>query len=131
MLGNFFSIIQHGDDYFNLFYHSGKEVDQIVGEDGFSNFVTGKVIYNNFIFPEIHKAEMLNGASNWKISNDADWDGLYQIIKQKTDPAFAQRNILNAKVKFYRDQLYNSQTHNSNEQYSWGKKYVKVLVEAN
>ncbi len=101
---------------FKFFYNDGKIIDRVMAKKGFSRTVVDKTINWEFVqpfFAEQNKnasIEMnggmltnLNGKNTLPVdSSEADWQKLYTTIKTKFNTSIAKRNILDAKVEWYK-----------------------------
>jgi thioredoxin-related protein len=101
---------------FGFFYKDGKEIDRVMQERGFAADVVDKTIYLEIIIPffkEQNKNQKLSmtgmymsGGGLQSDSSEADWGKLFRIIGDKYNKQVAQRNVLAARIEWYKRHLY-------------------------
>lgn len=78
---------------FNIFYRQHNSVDSIMNKQGYAESVVDYLIYKERVLPLIKQAE--------KEINVPDWKKISIEIKTEFNSSYAQRNIVNAKIKWY------------------------------
>jgi thioredoxin-related protein len=81
------------DRAFSLFYNHGKDVDRVVRE-GYAQDMVDYIIAKEDIDPNL----FVKGRA---ITAQPDWPGMYKKIKRRYDTAYANRTIINAKLRWY------------------------------
>lgn len=89
------SFIQSSKEkWFNLFYHNPTQVDKVMNKSGFSQGVVDYIIAKEDIDPKL-----------WKygnpITNRPDWGKITSTISKKYNVEYAERTVLNAKLRWY------------------------------
>ena len=79
---------------FDLFYHHADKVDQIMKWKDYSQAVVDYVITQEEIDPNLWKDKI-------PVTEHPDWNKIARAITEKYNKGFAERNILNAQLKWY------------------------------
>lgn len=108
---------------FLFFYNDGDLIDEVIGKKGFAREVVNKTIQEEIVWPFLKEqsagAKILVSPETMNLMDssqktdyrEADWNRLYKAIKKKFDKAYAESNILEAKIKWYdRHKNYNGST---------------------
>lgn len=95
--------------YYNMFYKNGKKVDKAVGRKGYAQSVIDQIILREIVATYLNinlgAPRMIGGKRD---TAEADWNGLYKLIREQYNEDYAERNLLDAKLIWY-DQHYNGQ----------------------
>jgi thioredoxin-related protein len=95
---------------FNFFYNEGDLIDKVMKEKGYATAVVDKTIQDEIVIPffnEENKSPVamtgmyLNGPDLEKYNEEADWEKLGKMIRQKFNGVCAKRNVLNARIEWY------------------------------
>ncbi len=121
VMGGFPGIFTIHDRYFELLYRQPSQLDIIVDDPGFSQYITDKVVYNQLIASVLKKAD--------SIQRDPDWKSLEKSIIARTDQITAGRNVDNARVHFYSTELSKAEQQKSNKKFYYGKKTATALCK--
>ncbi|MEP7376008.1 MAG: DUF255 domain-containing protein [Chitinophagaceae bacterium] len=113
------------DPWFRFFLENGKKIDEVVRKEnlGRNYFVTNtyaeaivdEVIHKELIYPCFDIADSLN--------RDVDWRTVFAVIKKKTCAALAIRNIINAKVNWYKYKTQKAEKQKVDAT-KWGEKFA-------
>ncbi len=88
---------------FKLFYPDGRKVDSIMNKKGFAMSVVDKTIQRELVDSFTHTK-----SDGWQIIDqtqkypEIDWAQLDNIIKMKYNSTYADRNVLDGKIRWYR-----------------------------
>lgn len=87
---------------FRLFYPDGRKADIVMKIKGFSESIVDKVIMREITEPILGFKTGGMGLMLGKTdSSEANWEAIYDSIATKYNTAYAQRNLLNAKLLWY------------------------------
>jgi thioredoxin-related protein len=97
---------------FNFFYQDGDKIDQVMGQKGYAATVVDKTIFQEILIPfmmEQNKNKSiavtgmyLGGAGLHPDYSEANWQELTKRIKRKFNRQCAIRNVLAARIEWYR-----------------------------
>jgi thioredoxin-related protein len=92
-ISEFYALLSSNDKYFQLFYSSDKS-DDITGNKGFSKSIVDYVITKEEIDSKLWP-------NNKPIDQKPDWNKITAQIVGKYNKDYADRNVINAKIKWY------------------------------
>jgi thioredoxin-related protein len=100
------SVISGSDsEFFAVFYNDGKRINQLMNKKWFSEYVVDKVIVAEDVRPFLNaELNQMQTSSNARNSQGPDWNKLYRSIYEKYGSKYAQRNVLEAKIIWLRNQ---------------------------
>lgn len=107
LLANPQLVITSGSKFFNMFYKNEKRIDDLMRQKGYSEIVVDRVIQREVIDSvlKIKKSSMMVKYANPKdISSppaEPNWNELEKEIQKKYNKKYAERNVLDAKIKWY------------------------------
>jgi hypothetical protein len=81
------------DPYFSLFFDHYQKIDSIVGKKNYSQQLVDAIILKEEINPIVMST---------KEGSIPDWESMANQIKSKYGATYAERNICNAKIAFYK-----------------------------
>lgn len=86
------TISKSGQAPFGMFYPDGKLVDNVMNKDGYARNVVDQVIIKEKVNPFLRAAEGIS---------EPDWISLQNAITKDYNEAYADRAVLEAKLKWY------------------------------
>lgn len=92
-LQRFITVVRSYDRSFSLLYHNSRHADLVLSENGRTEKLIDMVITREEIEPSLTKYK--------NSKSDIRWHSLYRNIQKKYNAAYAQRNIIQAKVSWY------------------------------
>lgn len=97
---------------FKFFYRDGNKIDQVMNQKGYSAAVVDETIFNEMVLPfmeqqnknkSIAMSGMYVGGKMLKRDySEANWKVLSRMIKQQFNRKWAKRNVVAAKVEWYK-----------------------------
>jgi thioredoxin-related protein len=97
---------------FQFFYKDDDLIDKEMNQKGFARSVVDKTIKDEIVIPffqEQNKDKTLNMTGMYKTgggmkadTSEADWEKLENLISEKFDASYVDRNMLAAKVEWYK-----------------------------
>jgi len=99
------SIMKSDSKFISMFYPDGQKVDSIMKHPGYAQHVIDQLILNEIVSPFL-RIPISNQGWPWNgeitDSSEANWSKLRKQIVAKYDVSYGDRNILNAKISWYR-----------------------------
>lgn len=102
----FATVISSKSKFFHLFFPNGSRIDATVNKKGYAENIVDEVISREDIEPFIGMKAggmRIMGAKS-EARTEPEWDKLYQIIANKYNTDYAQRNVLDAKIIWHERQ---------------------------
>lgn len=97
---------------FQYFLQDGDKIDEVIKQNGFASSMIDKTISYEIVIPFLNKQNknplvsvsgMYLGGEDLKPDySEADWQGLGKIIRKKFTKEIARRNVLTARVDWYK-----------------------------
>jgi len=94
-IADFYNVFNSGDRIFNLYYRQSMKIDSIMQIEGYAKSFVDYIITKEEIAPVV-AASKIDGVT-------PDWDLLFKRIQKRYDMKYAECNVLNAKVGWYKD----------------------------
>ncbi len=102
---NFLSeFVQRSNSKFlTIFYPNGKKADQIMKNPYFSSNVVDRIIANEDVNPKLGVAgtAVMLGLDTASPKFEPQWQEIYNTVKVKYNSDYAERAVLNGKIKWY------------------------------
>lgn len=93
-IGDYFTLINTKDKFFNLCYQQPAKVDKIKNYVGWANFQVTATITREEVDPKLWK-------NSQPLTDTPNWREVYYIIKKKYPKVDAKKIILDAQIDFY------------------------------
>jgi hypothetical protein len=106
-------LLNSNGERFRLFYRDGMLIDKVMNKKGYAKGVVDRTIQHEIVDSfyktqpggSVMSSEMMlssTGNKNKPDSSKADWNELYKTIRKKYNANYAKRNVIAAKVQWYK-----------------------------